>query len=327
MPTFANMDGRRKYLALINPISGNGKKDYLPEVLEKRFDGHDITIRFTQRPNHAYDLAKAAAADGYYAVIAVGGDGTVNETASALCHTATKLGIIPSGSGNGLARHLRIPMDINKAIDIILSDEFDTIDHCTANGHPFFCTCGVGFDAKVSEKFAKSTKRGPLNYVKSAIGEYLRYRSQRYKITTPNGVIAEKAFIIACGNASQYGNNAYIAPNADMHDGLIDVTVVLPITPFDTAILGLLLFSKHIDQDTNIISFRTPSLTIEREREGIIHLDGEPIMMGDRIDIICHPLSLNVFSRLRTPDKGNFFTNIESSFWDFINSIRSELNV
>lgn len=83
------MDGRRKYLALINPISGNGKKDYLPEVLEKRFDGHDITIRFTQRPNHAYDLAKAAAADGYYAVIAVGGDGTVNETASALCHTAT----------------------------------------------------------------------------------------------------------------------------------------------------------------------------------------------------------------------------------------------
>ena len=218
-------------------------------------------------------------------------------------------------------------MDINKAIDIILSDEFDTIDHCTANGHPFFCTCGVGFDAKVSEKFAKSTKRGPLNYVKSAIGEYLRYRSQRYKITTPNGVIAEKAFIIACGNASQYGNNAYIAPNADMHDGLIDVTVVLPITPFDTAILGLLLFSKHIDQDTNIISFRTPSLTIEREREGIIHLDGEPIMMDDRIDIVCHPLSLNVFSRLRTPDKGNIFTNIESSFWDFINSIRSELNV
>ena len=121
--------------------------------------------------------------------------------------------------------------------------------------------------------------------------------------------------------------NAYIAPNADMHDGLIDVTVVLPITPFDTAILGLLLFSKHIDQDTNIISFRTPSLTIEREREGIIHLDGEPIMMDDRIDIVCHPLSLNVFSRLRTPDKGNFFTNIESSFWDFINSIRSELNV
>lgn len=110
----------------------------MPEVLEKRFDGHDITIRFTQRPNHAYDLAKAAAADGYYAVIAVGGDGTVNETASALCHTATKLGIIPSGSGNGLARHLRIPMDINKAIDIILSDELDTIDHCTANGHPFF---------------------------------------------------------------------------------------------------------------------------------------------------------------------------------------------
>lgn len=321
------MATNRKYLALINPISGTGKKDYLPEVLRNRFEGLDLTIRFTQRANHAYDLAKQAAADKFYAVIAIGGDGTVNEVASALCHTETRLGIIPNGSGNGLARHLRIPMATDKAIDVILDDVVDKIDHCTANSHPFFCTCGVGFDAQVSEKFAKSKRRGPLSYVKSAIGEYLRYRSQRYKITTPDGIITERAFLIACGNASQYGNNAYIAPNADMHDGLIDVTVVLPITPLDTAVLGILLFSKHIDQDTNIISFRTPSLTIEREREGILHLDGEPVMTGKTIEIICHPQSLNVFTALTPQSKSNIFTTIESSFWDFISSIRSELNV
>ena len=317
----------RKYLALINPISGTGNKEYLPGILEKRFAGRDLTIRFTQRANHAYDLAKKASEEGYYSVIAIGGDGTVNEVASALCHSKTVLGIIPNGSGNGLARHLQIPLDINKAIDIILSDNVDSLDNCTANNHPFFCTCGVGFDAQVSEKFAKSQKRGPISYVKSAIGEYLSYRSQNYKITTPSGVITERAFLIACGNASQYGNNAYIAPNADMHDGLIDVTVVLPITPFDTAILGILLFSKHIDQDTNIISFKTSSLTIERERSGVVHLDGEPVMMEKCIEILCHPHSLRVFTPLSYQEKSNLLTSIESSFWNFIRSIRTELNV
>lgn len=321
------MGETRKYLALINPISGTSKKEFLPEILNRRFAGYDLKIRFTQRANHAFDLATQAAKEGYYAVIAIGGDGTVNEVASALCNTSTILGIIPNGSGNGLARHLQIPINIEKAIDIILQDNVDTLDHCTANGHPFFCTCGIGFDAQVSEKFAKSSKRGPISYVKSAISEYLKYRSQNYRIVTPTGVITERAFLIACGNASQYGNNAYIAPNADMHDGLIDTTVVLPITPLDTAVLGLLLFSKHIDQDTNIISFRSPSLSIERERDGIVHLDGEPVMMKSTVDIVCHPHSLNVFTTASTTEKPNILNTIETSFWNFISSIRAELNV
>ena len=320
---------KKQILALINPISGTANKDYLPETIRQIVDSSlfDLSIRFTQRPNHAYQLAKEAAGNGYYGVIAVGGDGTVNETASALCDTDTALGIVPNGSGNGLARHLDIPMDINEALEIINNRNIGQYDYCTANNHPFFCTCGVGFDAQVSAKFAKSGKRGPLSYVKSAVSEYLKYRPQSYRITSPEGTIAEKAFIIACGNASQYGNNAYIAPNADMQDGLIDVTVILPITPLDTAMLGILLFSRHIDQDTNIISFRTPSLTIERDKSGIMHLDGETMMMPEKIEIRCHHLGLKVFTPAKSRPKVTIFNTIESGFWDFVNAIRSELNV
>ena len=320
---------KKQILALINPISGTANKDYLPETIRQVVDSSifDLSIRFTQRPNHAYQLAKEAAGNGYYGVIAVGGDGTVNETASALCDTDTALGIVANGSGNGLARHLDIPMDINEALEIINSRNIGQYDYCTANDHPFFCTCGVGFDAQVSAKFAKSGKRGPLSYVKSAVSEYLKYRPQSYRITSPEGTIAEKAFIIACGNASQYGNNAYISPNADMQDGLIDVTVILPITPLDTAMLGILLFSRHIDQDTNIISFRTPSLTIERDKSGIMHLDGETMMMPEKIEIRCHHLGLKVFTPAKSRPKVTIFNTIESGFWDFVNAIRSELNV
>lgn len=323
------MDNKRKILALINPISGTLNKDSLPKSIDKIIDSEkfETEIKYTEHANHAYELSKEAAANGYYGVLAIGGDGTVNEVASALCDTETALGIIPLGSGNGLARHLRIPLNIDKAISIINENHIENFDYCTANDRKFFCTCGLGFDAQVSSTFAKRGKRGPVGYFQSAISEYIKYRSQTYKITSSNGIITEKAFIIACGNASQYGNNAYITPNADMQDGEIDVTVMLPITPFDTAMLGLLLFSKHIDQDVNIISFRTADLSIERESEGIMHLDGEPVNMPKTIEIKCHKGGLKIFVPTESKEKFKFLSTVESDFWNFINSIRSELNI
>ena len=314
---------------IVNPVAGGTRAIDKFGAVKGMLDDmrFPYTYEFTQCKGHGRELARAAAEHGEKYIIAVGGDGTVNETASALCDTDTALGIVPNGSGNGLARHLDIPMDINEALEIINSRNIGQYDYCTANDHPFFCTCGVGFDAQVSAKFAKSGKRGPLSYVKSAVSEYLKYRPQSYRITSPEGTIAEKAFIIACGNASQYGNNAYISPNADMQDGLIDVTVILPITPLDTAMLGILLFSRHIDQDTNIISFRTPSLTIERDKSGIMHLDGETMMMPEKIEIRCHHLGLKVFTPAKSRPKVTIFNTIESGFWDFVNAIRSELNV
>ena len=200
------------------------------------------------------------------------------------------------------------------------------LDYCTANDRPFFCTCGVGFDALVSLKFAQGKRRGKLSYVAKALTEYLKYKSETYQIEMPDGTVTEKAFLIACGNASQYGNNAYIAPHASMQDGKIDVTVLMPFTPFDTAALALLLFTKHIDQDSNIKSFTTESLTIKREKPGAIHLDGEPIEMGTRIDVRCFKGGLHALIPSGEP-KRSIIEPFASVFWEFIETVRQELNI
>lgn len=324
------MDTRKKLLAVINPISGTANKQYIPETITEVMDESkwDVMIRFTQRPGHATDLAKQAIKQGYYGVLAIGGDGTINEVAAALRDSDTALGIIPNGSGNGLARHLNIPIDVKRALEEINNDRIEQFDYCMANQHPFFCTCGVGFDAHVSAKFAESKKRGPMSYIKNTLVEYLRYRSEEYSIETADKVLTERAFVIACGNASQYGNNAFITPHASMQDGLIDVTLIQPFTPLDTAVLGILLFTKHIDQDTNIQSFRTPSLTIHRPKAGVMHIDGEPMMMEADIEVKCIHNGIKIFlPKDGGENKKTFITPIEESFWNFVTTVRSELNI
>ena len=324
------MDTRKKLLAVINPISGTANKQYIPETITEVMDESkwDVMIRFTQRPGHATDLAKQAIKQGYYGVLAIGGDGTINEVAAALRDSDTALGIIPNGSGNGLARHLNIPIDVKRALEEINNDRIEQFDYCMANQHPFFCTCGVGFDAHVSAKFAESKKRGPMSYLKNTLVEYLRYRSEEYSIETADQVLTERAFVIACGNASQYGNNAFITPNASMQDGLIDVTLIQPFTPLDTAVLGILLFTKHIDQDTNIQSFRTPSLTIHRPKAGVMHIDGEPMMMEADIEVKCIHNGIKIFlPKDGGENKKTFISSIEEGFWNFVTTVRSELNI
>lgn len=302
----------------------------MPETIMRCIDTRrfDVSVRFTQHASHATILTEEAISEHYYGVLAVGGDGTINEVAAALRDSGTALGIVPCGSGNGLARHLGIPMNAEKALEIINLDNIEALDYCTANDRPFFCTCGVGFDAHVSQKFAEAKKRGPLSYIQKTLAEYLKYRCKTYSIEMHDRVVTEKAFVIACGNASQYGNNAFIAPRASMHDGLIDVTVIHPFTPLDTALLGVLLFTRHIDQDTNINTFRTSELTIHRPKPDVMHIDGEPIMMDADIHIKCHKAGINIF--LPGGDGGekkSLLKPIENGFWDFVSTIRAELNI
>lgn len=302
----------------------------MPETIMRCIDTRrfDVSVRFTQHASHATILTEEAISEHYYGVLAVGGDGTINEVAAALRDSGTALGIVPCGSGNGLARHLGIPMNAEKALEIINLDNIEALDYCTANDRPFFCTCGVGFDAHVSQKFAEAKKRGPLSYIQKTLAEYLKYRCKTYSIEMHDRVVTEKAFVIACGNASQYGNNAFIAPRASMHDGLIDVTVIHPFTPLDTALLGVLLFTRHIDQDTNINTFRTSELTIHRPKPDVMHIDGEPIMMDADIHIKCHKAGINIF--LPEGDGGekkSLLKPIENGFWDFVSTIRAELNI
>ena len=273
--------------AIINPISGVGSKRKIPKMIETAFAGENccVEISFTEYPGHASELTRQALDKGANCVIAVGGDGTVNEIARAMLRSDAVLGIIPKGSGNGLARELHIPMDVRRAIDLIIKGHVSTIDCCKANGRIFFCTCGVGFDAFVSLKFAHAGKRGLLTYLEKTLQESLKYQPETYELKTENGVTKYKAFLIACGNASQYGNNAYIAPQATLTDGLLDVTILEPFTVLDVPSLAFQLFNKTIDQNSRIKTFRCRRLCIRRTAPGVVHFDGDPMETDADVNI------------------------------------------
>ena len=253
------MDSEKKHITfIVNPISGTQEKEQIIALINEYLDIDKYTFQiiYTQYAGHAEEIAAQCAEDSHFAVVAVGGDGTVNEVARALTHTHTALGIIPCGSGNGLARHLQISMQPRKAIEAINEGIIERIDYGTINRRKFFCTCGVGFDAFVSLKFAEAGKRGLNTYIEQSLNASLNYKPETYKLTIDgNETEIYQAFLIACGNAAQYGNNAYIAPKATLTDGLLDVTILNPFTPLDVPSLALQLFTKTIDQNSHIKTF------------------------------------------------------------------------
>lgn len=288
-------------LLIVNPKSGTsaGSKEKIAaeaaKVLSKA--GYTLKTAYTERRGHASELAAAAAKEGVDLVIAAGGDGTVNETARALCFTRTPMAIIPCGSGNGLARHLNIPMNPRKALEVILAGRTETIDFCTANGEPFFCTFGMGFDASVSDRFAsRPDRRGLRNYVRAAIEEFFTYDSEKYTIETEEETLAEDAFIIACCNASQYGNNAWIAPRASVTDGLVDITLLRRAGKLRHLLSGLQVMTGSLHPSKKVKQIRTRRLHISRPVAGPSHLDGEVARLGKEIDVECHHDALCVFT-------------------------------
>ena len=281
------MSTKKKILFIINPISGTGKKENVETVIANRLDttNYEFTIRKTEYAGHASVLAREAVDMSFDTVVAVGGDGTVNEVARAIVETPTALGIIPCGSGNGLARHLRIPMHTEKAIDIINQGVIHDLDYGKINGRSFFCTCGVGFDAFVSLKFAEGGKRGFLSYVEKTLREGIRYKPETYTISYGDHTEEQKAFLIACANASQYGNNAYIAPGASMKDGLMDVIVMEPFYTIEAPQVIMQLFNKSLPSNNHVKVRQASKISILRPSEGAVHLDGDPMTMGREIQV------------------------------------------
>ncbi len=286
-------------LLIINPISGTSSKDHVAARVTEamKASGMKLDIAYTRAPGHATELAADAAAQGYHTVIAAGGDGTVNEIARALCGTDTVLGILPLGSGNGLARHLNIPVSLNPALKIILDGAMVTCDHCTVNGRPFFCTFGMGFDAAVSDRYAsRPDKRGLANYVKSAITEFVNYKADTYTITVDGKTVTQRAFLIACCNASQYGNNTFIAPRASISDGLMDITVVHAGNWLGTMLTGAEIMAGAAGRNARAHTIRARKVTIDRTIPGSAHIDGEPLKLPTHLEVECHPGTLKVFS-------------------------------
>ena len=313
----------------MNPISGTSSKAGVAASIEKYLDKElfDSTLVATEYAGHATELAKRAAADGVD--VAVGGDGTVNEVARALVHTQTALGIIPCGSGNGLARHLMLPMNIRKSIEIINRCEIKDLDYGIINDRPFFCTCGMGFDAYVSHKFAEAGKRGPITYVQKVLEEGVKYQPETYEIHDENGTATYKAFLVSCANASQYGNNAYIAPQASMSDGLMDVVIMEPFDILEAPQISIDMFNKTLDKSSRIKTFRTKRLHIHRSKPGMIHYDGDPVMTTADVDVVLVEKGFKVVvnpdadKRLRRP---NAIQSAAAELFNEINVVRDDLS-
>ena len=295
------MNVKRKIVFVYNPISGNRRLIPILPIIERFInkDLYDYSIITTNHKGHATQVAQEYSRRGYDAVIAVGGDGTVNEVGRGLIGTGTALGIIPCGSGNGLARHLGIPMDPFKAVKWLDKSIFTEIDYGTINGNPFFCTCGVGFDAKVSDTFSKAGTRGVLTYMESILKEIATYKDKLYKLSFDNSSETFECFIVTCANADQWGNNAFIAPTASLQDGLMDVVVIHPFTPLDAPILAIQLFNRQLDRNEKVTIRKCQRLTITRDEEGPAHYDGDPIYLGKEINIEMVPHGLKVL----IPDK------------------------
>lgn len=314
------MDLKKRIIFVVNPISGTHGKEFILKLIERELDTskYEYSIRKTEYAGHASEIAAQAAAEGVDIVVAIGGDGTINEIGRALIHTNTAMGIIPCGSGNGLARHLHIPMDPKGAINVLNGGRIKLIDYGIIDQHPFFCTCGVGFDAFVSLKFADSGKRGLLTYLENTLHESLTYQPETYEIENSTGTVRYKAFLIACANASQYGNNAYIAPQASLTDGMMDITILEPFTVLDVPSLSIQLFTRTLDQNSRIKTIKDKRIIIHREKEGVFHFDGDPMMGGKDLKVEIIHQGLQVIAPIHPKRIPSPPLNILQHFTDFI---------
>ncbi len=319
------MSDRKHITFIVNPISGGHEKDEVLKMISEVIDSErfDTDIRMTEYAGHAAEIARECTKQGIDIVAAVGGDGTVNEVARELTHTGTALGIVPCGSGNGLARHLCIPMNTRRALEILNKCRVMDFDYGVVNEIPFFCTCGMGFDAFISLKFAEAGKRGPITYVENVLKEGLNYKPEVYEVEDETGARRYKAFLIACANASQYGNNAYIAPEASMRDGMMDVIVMEPFNALEAPQISIDLFNKTLNQNSKIKHFQTRRIHIHRQEPGAIHYDGDPIMTGPDVDVHIEPLGIRIVTNPEKPEDDSQPNPVLNAFSDLFNNINN----
>ena len=286
---------QQKIAFIINPNAGVKKKIDIIEFIKTYFTKSIPYDFIVWKNKDDFESVKQQIISGNYAiVVACGGDGTVNQVSSVVAHTNMALGIFPLGSGNGLARSNRIPLDLKQALKVIERGVIKQIDGATINGHPFFCTAGVGFDAHIANEFAASTKRGLVTYFKTSVKEFFNYSPSLYKITVDGKIIKTKAFLITVANAGQWGNDVYIAPEAELTDGILNVSIIKEFSKAAIPMIGIKLFSKKIHTSVNLHSEKGKNISIEFEGELPVHFDGEPIRVSNKLSIKIMPLALRI---------------------------------
>ncbi len=285
-----------KILFIINPISGKGKTKNIENIILANIDKSkfECSFAYTEYGKHAIELSRKAVNEGFNIVVAVGGDGTINEVAGSLVNSDVKFAIIPRGSGNGLARFLNIPLDIKKAVDTINKNQFRKIDTIKVNDNYCINMAGVGFDAHISHLFANYGKRGLKSYVKLIIKEFFSYKNQDYKLLINNELIDKQAFVISFANSTQFGNNAHIAPLAKIDDGLIDICILRKFSVFQAIFLALRLFTKTIHKSKYYQLIKTEKLEIINSDTLHAHIDGDPFVFNSNVEISVLHNSLSV---------------------------------
>ena len=283
---------------IINPVSGSeesqrAKRKLAKQIMQSLDGGQWLpNISYTEYAGHATELSYQFARMGFDAVVAVGGDGTVNEVARGIVESQkskeesrTALGIIPMGSGNGFARHLNIPIRVQRAIELLNHSEPIRVDYGMANGRLFVSTCGTGFDALIADHFAGSTKRGFSTYLESILHDAFSYTPQSYHLVGDGIDVTHKAFLITFANANQWGYEALIAPKASVQDGKMDIMLMSSHAILGSASLALRLFAGSIDDSHFMNTIRAKEVTLEREEAAPFHIDGDPVEMEKDIHI------------------------------------------
>jgi YegS/Rv2252/BmrU family lipid kinase len=287
------MIDKKKLLFIVNPISGDNQKNGIVEQIKQHLSSDfEYEICYTEFAGHATEITEQAILRNIDSVIAVGGDGSVNEVGKALVNTSVALGIIPSGSGNGFARHLKIPMEIKASIERLNSFNKKLIDTGSVNNNPFLATTGTGFDSHVAHKFATFGKRGFLSYMQVSTNEFISYQPKSYHITIDSKEIFTEAFLIVAANTGQYGNNVWISPSASVSDGLLNIGILqkFPATVLPDILLRLL--NKTIENSRYYKTYRAKEITILDVDN--FHIDGEPMESCAKMKIKVNPKSLEV---------------------------------
>lgn len=287
---------KKKILFIINPISGIGKQKKVEQALETYLDKEkfDYQINYTSYAHHATALSLAAVLKGFDIVVAVGGDGSINDCVKGLVSTGVTLGIIPAGSGNGLARCLNLPLSVEDAIKCINNQKSMDMDSIKLNDTVYASIAGVGFDALIAKEFAKTHTRGFQPYLKLVLQHYPQYKQQDYTLIIDGKEITTQALFISFANSTQFGFNTEIAPNAELDDGLIDVVIVkkppLPLLLWTAQ----LLFFNQFDKSIYVETHQARHIVVKNNGEIGVNLDGEYTEFNGDLDFSIEEKSLNV---------------------------------
>jgi diacylglycerol kinase (ATP) len=283
---------------IFNPMAGTGRRADFPTLLARHFGSEasgDYVLRPTEGPGHATELARAAAQAGCRVVVAVGGDGTVNEVGQGLLRQQnTAMGIVPRGSGNGLARHLRVPLNLGAALRRLRQPTFSRMDVGLLNGRPFFCTAGLGFDARVSQQFALAGSRGLSTYLRVTIQEYQTFEPVPVIVESNGQTLRTDCYVLAFANASQYGNDVYIAPNASLQDGLLDMCLINALPPWRAVQVAMGMALGTLPRTGGAAYSRASHATVRAATPIGCHVDGDYLGHATEFTIELLPLALEV---------------------------------